>query len=228
MGSVTAAGAAGIGTGAFTSVSASRSVSLETASDNDAYLAFTTTDAKNSAYVSNASSGAVSFNLDGDATPEGDGSGLNRNATTQINDIVRIQNQGTEPVLVYVPPSSIDNANSTWKGDSENLRIDPQATNRPHGDYEKEATGNLDGGVADDQISLTGGFHSPPYTYSAYGENEDDRKEEFLLDTGEELSFGLYVKTPDSDKDVDISMEIVADATAVTDSLKAELNSEEE
>ncbi|MUV60633.1 hypothetical protein [Halobacterium sp. CBA1126] len=209
LGSLAAAGAAGIGTGAFTSVQADRTVSVNTAADNDAFLAFETSGATNSAYVSNADSGAVSFNLDGDA--DVDGTGVNQDGTTQINDIVKVRNQGTQPVLVYVEPDSIDESDRTT---SDGFGVDPQASNRPNGDYEN--TSSIAAGVEDDQISLTGLYSEPPY--SAYG-GGNDGKQEFLLDSGQAFDFGLYVNTGDSSVDQEISMKITADATAVPDTL---------
>jgi hypothetical protein len=212
MGSLTAAGAAGLGTGAFTSVQADRSVSVETADDNDAFLAFETGSATNADYASGADSGAVSINIDDDAGL--DGSGVNKDGTTQINDIFKIRNQGTQAVVVYVDPSSISDGNRT---DSPGFGVDPQASNRPNGDYTN--TSGISGGVEDDQISLTGLYSSPPYEYSAYNDENDvdDAIEEFVLEPGEAFDFGLYVNAGDTNVDENISMEIVAEAGPVPD-----------
>ncbi|MXR50747.1 hypothetical protein GRX03_03890 [Halovenus sp. WSH3] len=212
-GSLAAGGAAALGSGAFTSVQADRTVSVSTAADNDAFLALDPSNSTNQAYASNAGSGAVTINLDSDAGVEG--TGVNRNSTTQINDIFKVRNQGTQPVVVYVDPSSIENPTT-----SDGFGIDPQASNRPNGDYVN--TSGISGGVEDDQISLTGVFSNPPYEYSAYVSDAEqgtaDATEEFVLEAGESFDFGIYVNTADSDVSVSETIQLVADATVVPSS----------
>jgi hypothetical protein len=72
-------------------VSANRSVSVETVSDNDAYLAL---DASVSPHAEETG-GTIEFQFDGssDATS---GQGLNDNADTTFTDVLRVENQGTE------------------------------------------------------------------------------------------------------------------------------------
>ncbi|CQH61772.1 uncharacterized protein HHUB_3542 [Halobacterium hubeiense] len=221
LGSLAAAGAAGIGTGAFTTVQANRSVNVNVASDSNALLAFQTSNADNSEYVSTSNS-AVSIDVD-DTFSNGtgsSGSGVNANATTQINDLFKVVNQGTQAAVVYVDPDSISDSNYT-NGDWSGIAIDPQASNRPNGEYTN--TGAIIQGVENDQISLTGNGNGP--TYSAYvNDNEQgtaDALEEFVLEPGESFDFGLYVKTDDtvdSTSDIDATIELIADATRVPDS----------
>lgn len=199
-GSLAAGSAAAMGTGAFSSVQAQRSVSVTTADDSDAQLAFDTTNSTNSSYVS-TTDGQVSI----------DAEDLNVRATTQINDLFHVRNNGTQPVVVYVDPDSIPENRRTTSG---GFGIDPQATDRPNGDYTN--TSGVSGGVEDDQISLTGVFSDPPYDYSAYGSDQADRREEFVLGTGQAFEFGLYVNTNSNNElSQSITMEIVADATVV-------------
>jgi hypothetical protein len=106
MGSLAAGGAAAMGTGAFTSVEADRSVSVEVAGDKQAYLGIQAVNSSpNSAYVEK-SDGTVSLDFSG---TDGDGSslssgadGFNSNATTQIDDLLAVKNQGTQEVGFYV------------------------------------------------------------------------------------------------------------------------------
>jgi hypothetical protein len=127
MGSLAAAGAAGIGTGAFTSVQADRSVSVETADDNDAFLAIETQNTPNGNDYAGTSGGTVE--LDFTSTPA-NGSGLNENADTTIRDILQVTNQGTEDVIVGVSnlPTSMsiytDDGDVAANGNSTSLNQD--------------------------------------------------------------------------------------------------------
>jgi len=210
VGSLAAGAAAVTGTGAFTSVQADRSVAVATTGDASAMLAFDTGsgDAENSDYVS-TSGGEVSIDIDA----------LNVDATTQINDLFKIRNQGTQPAVVYVDPSSIDPSDRTTNGSG--LTIDPQATGRPNGDYTN--TSGVSSGVEDDQISLTGLYSDPPYEY--LGESS---VEEFVLESGESFEFGLYVNSDGGDDTGNLSdsteITIVADTTVVPDSYTGDDN----
>lgn len=213
LGTLAAGSAAAVGTGAFTSVEANRSVSVTTNSDDDAFLAFETGDATNSDYASGANSGTVSIDLDSDAGVGG--SGVNKEGTSQINDIFKIRNQGTQAVVVYVDPSSISSSDRTT---SDGFGIDPQASNRPNGDYTNNRDSVADG-VADDQISLTGRYSNPPYEDSAYQEDGTvaDAAEEFVLEPGEAFDFGLYVNAGQADNSINSNITVVADTDLVPD-----------
>jgi hypothetical protein len=116
VGSIAAGAAAGAGTGAFTSVEADRSVDVEVAGDSSAYLALTTAanednsssindpGANSDAYVQK-SSGEVSFDFSG-ANTQGDG--FNPNSVTVIEDLIEVQNQGTQSAFLGVDLSSLD------------------------------------------------------------------------------------------------------------------------
>jgi hypothetical protein len=101
----TAAGtSAAVGTGAFTSVSANRSVSVQVADDADAFLAMTPSNGPNGDYAS-SNDGELVVQLDGsDETPPGDG--VNDDAVTELFDVFRVRNQGTQPIYLYITDSS--------------------------------------------------------------------------------------------------------------------------
>jgi hypothetical protein len=106
MGSLAAGSAATIGTGAFTSVTADRSVNVEVAGDKQAYLGIQAVNTSpNSKYVEK-SDGTVSLDFsgtDGDGSPLNSGAdGFNSNATTQIDNLLAVKNQGTQEVGFYV------------------------------------------------------------------------------------------------------------------------------
>lgn len=93
-----------MGTGAFTSVSADRSVNVEVADDADALLAITPEDTPNGNEYVSTSGGTVS--LDFTDTDSG-ATGINDEATTIIDDLLVIENQGTQGVYVgYTHPAS--------------------------------------------------------------------------------------------------------------------------
>jgi hypothetical protein len=105
MGTV-AAGAGVIGgTGAFTSVEADRTVSVQTAGDGDAALVLEQAELDGSV-TSNASeyvqetSGTVQINLDGTQgnSSDANAAGLNQNAKTRFDNLVGVANQGTQPI----------------------------------------------------------------------------------------------------------------------------------
>jgi hypothetical protein len=94
-----------MGTGAFTSVTADRSVSVEVAGDKSALLALTAAKeggsktANSDEYVENAGGGEVMINLT--STAEG-ASGINADAETKVANLLDITNQGTQDIQVGV------------------------------------------------------------------------------------------------------------------------------
>jgi hypothetical protein len=103
LGALASGSAAAVGTGAFTSVSANRDLSVAVADDADALLSIDDIDGSpNSAYVDTSGDGvsiSITTDIDNDGTDEG--TGLNNNALTKIQDLLRIENQGTQDVYVY-------------------------------------------------------------------------------------------------------------------------------
>ena len=97
LGALASGSAAAVGTGAFTSVSANRTLSVETAGDVDAYLGL---DASVSPHA-NQSGGTMEFQFDG-SSEAASGQGLNDNADTTFTDVLRIENQGTEPFRLEI------------------------------------------------------------------------------------------------------------------------------
>jgi hypothetical protein len=211
MGSLAAAGAAGIGTGAFSTVNAERSVSVSTAADSEALLALDPT-GENSAYASGAGTGAVTIDISdsNDSGFSGDPNGVNTNALTQIFDIFKVRNQGTQAAVVYVDPTSVPEDLRTSADDS--FGIDPQATGRPNGDFEKPEN------TIPDKISLSHIYDQDFPASTTYYGGGDDALEEYVLEPGESFDFGLYVDTRSGDFSGSVSMEIVADTSIVPDS----------
>ena len=91
LGGLVAGGGALLGTGAFTTVEAERTVSIETAGDADAFLGLDVDDDYDA-----GDGDIVQINLDGDA--EADGEGLLLDATTTYEPILVVENNGTQDV----------------------------------------------------------------------------------------------------------------------------------
>jgi hypothetical protein len=95
LGGLVAGGGAILGTGAFDTVEAQRTVSVETTGDANALLGLAPADRGDdeNAYVTQED-GTISINLDGNDEADG----LNQNARTTFRNLVRVTNQGTQTV----------------------------------------------------------------------------------------------------------------------------------
>ncbi len=96
LGGVVAGGGALLGTGAFTTVEAERTVSVETAGDADAFLALTP--ARGDGAFVDDSGDTIEINLDGTDSENDNADGLNQNAVTRFENLVDVQNNGTQDV----------------------------------------------------------------------------------------------------------------------------------
>jgi len=98
MGSIAAGGAATIGTGAFTSVEADRSVDVNVSDDAGAYLRLEGNGGENSEYVTQNGDGnqlAIDLTDSNDNFPGStDPNGVNPDAVTQINDLLLSKTRG--------------------------------------------------------------------------------------------------------------------------------------
>ncbi|QGX93652.1 hypothetical protein EI982_02010 [Haloplanus rallus] len=104
MGSIAAGGAATVGTGAFTSVEADRSVDVAVEDDASAYLGLDTSGDANDQYVSGQGSGEIVIDFDDSGNS---GTGVNPNANTVLESVFQIENQGTQEVDVSLSGSGI-------------------------------------------------------------------------------------------------------------------------
>lgn len=132
-----AAGVAGVtGTGAFTSVSANRNVSISVAPDNNAYLQMKELDTSNSeAFVNDSGGRSDTLSISIDETSVG-GKGVNEQAVTFFDDLFSITNQGTEPAWVWIK-SNIQGVNYYNSNDNEVISVDQgHPKNAGYGDRE--------------------------------------------------------------------------------------------
>jgi hypothetical protein len=111
-GALASGSAAAVGTGAFTSVTADRDLTVNVSGDSSAFLAFDLEDEPNADYaqVNNSGDSTLEIALDGsltdsDGNPSGDG--VNEDAYTVIRDIFTITNQGTQDIYVGVDGSTL-------------------------------------------------------------------------------------------------------------------------
>ncbi|WP_147435594.1 hypothetical protein [Halobellus sp. Atlit-38R] len=93
LGSLAAGGAAAMGTGAFASVRAERTINVDTAGDASAYLAI---DASGSVYAAQTGN-TVELQFDGSNGGQ-NGDGLNARADTVFANVLRVENQGTNTI----------------------------------------------------------------------------------------------------------------------------------
>ncbi|MYL68825.1 DUF1102 domain-containing protein [Halorubrum distributum] len=109
LGALASGSAAAVGTGAFTSVTANRSVDVEVAGDANAYLSLQQISGSPNSqqYVTN-SSGEIGFDFsDSNGDINGNGNGFNPDAVTEVDRLLRVANQGTQDVDVSVDLSSL-------------------------------------------------------------------------------------------------------------------------
>jgi hypothetical protein len=85
-----------VGSGAFSTVTAERTVSVNVADDDAALLELTPHTGPNGAYA-DGSSGELAINFDSVGA-----SGVNQNATTTLGDVFNVTNQGTQSASVYI------------------------------------------------------------------------------------------------------------------------------
>lgn len=95
VGSLTAASAAAMGTGAFSYVRADRNMSVNVKGDSKAYLKLAST----SEYASE-NSGQLELEFDG--SNDQNGKGLNKDADSRFDKVFEIKNQGTNDVRVSI------------------------------------------------------------------------------------------------------------------------------
>jgi len=125
FGSLAAASATAMGTGAFTSVNAERTVNVAVASDENAFLGLDTLDSSNSDEFVSLNGGTLGIDIS--ETTAG-GAGVNMNARTAFDDMFQITNQGTQRAAVYISYDPED-AQSGFMPDVGSDRLDPNASN---------------------------------------------------------------------------------------------------
>lgn len=114
LGMLAAGGAATVGTGAFTSAEASRSVTVTVEGDADAYLsldALGTDDTANNGFATQSGDGiSIDINDVGSVTDPADGVGLN--SVYEFDKLFQVENQGTQEIEFEIETLSGDDFGS--------------------------------------------------------------------------------------------------------------------
>lgn len=99
-----AAGGAALGTGAFTSADADRSVSVGVADEDQAYLALEPTQSENGTFVNQDTSAndELSIDINDAAGTQDDGNGVGLSSVYEFDDVFRVENQGTQEIDVSI------------------------------------------------------------------------------------------------------------------------------
>jgi len=214
-GGATLGGASILGTSAFTSVSAERTVSVAVAGDASAFLGLDATNAANGAYASEQGDdgelvldfGDISEQSRDDRFESG-GSGVNQNAVTDFKDVFRVRNQGTQPIEVELKDENagdVLHTNDPWDADGADTDSDDVYV---WYQYWQEGSGTSQT-VTDREAdtSQSGGIKH----------YEDKNNDKIGLKTGEQISVIIRVFA-----DGDGSFDINEDARIVIDASDAE------
>jgi len=206
MGSLAAGGAAAIGSGAFTSVSANRDITVSVADDSDALLALKKTESANSDYVTKEGN-VIGIDVSGSNDNLGqDPAGVNDDATTIFRRLFDITNQGTQGVLVWIEDQPDD-----WGFFADNYGNDRPDTGLGVGSQ----SGNPPlGGPRDDLLYLKPGESLTDVGFYGGGEDLSDvdgsltiqaatPKEVYLRNLGEYDDVDQY-DSPEDDPDFDV------------------------
>jgi len=172
---VAAGGGAIVGTGAFTSVDAARSVTVTTAGDADAALRMEPLSGKNGNEYAEINGGTLEITV-----PE-----VNLTAVTHIDDVFGVTNNGTQPVVVCLEEqggetAAVDLGARLDQGFSDGSN----AVTSVGGGEQPSSDGIADTGIVD--LSYPG---SPASRYNSIG---------ILLAVGQSLEVGVYIDTSDA------------------------------
>ena len=174
LGSIAAGGAAAVGTGAFTSVEADRTVNVKVAGDAEAYLGLQQTSNPNSQDYIHKNGGEITLAL---ASSDNGGSGFNQRATTWIDDVLQVRNQGTQTINFWVKFSATEDGSTDFY-DSD------------------ESSGTIYFYPSDDTEAKTSSDPTPLNKDQGSGD-----KSVLTLTPGESAKLGLYVDTHSLEKD---------------------------
>jgi len=180
---VAAGGGAIVGTGAFTSVDAARSVTVTTAGDADAALRMEPLSGKNGNEYAEINGGTLEITV-----PE-----VNLTAVTHIDDVFGVTNNGTQPVVVCLEEQGGEKTAAVDLG----ARLDQgfsdgsNAVTSVGGGEQPSSDGIADTGIVD--LSYPG---SPASRYNSIG---------ILLAVGQSLEVGVYIDTSDANLNDELS-----------------------
>ena len=116
-----------VGTGAFTSVRANRSMTVETADDASALLKLTAPNSlENGEYARDSNEGpGDTLELEFDQNADVTGTGINADALSHFDDVFRVTNQGTDFVRLRIDTSGLSHPDRVqfYNGGNPNYEI---------------------------------------------------------------------------------------------------------
>ena len=184
-GALATGGAAALGTGAFSRVESHRSVTIEVANDDDAYLGMRQVDdSENSEnYVDWDENGHLEIDIGGPDEEESDlGDGVNSNSITFFDEMIEFTNQGKENAEICIDTSGLEPGGVVDSGEA-NVVFYLNKGAGDQDDVDQTASGSTGTDVDDYDL-----------------ECED---ESVNLPLGESIVVGLYVDTRGVDVDYD-------------------------
>ena len=188
LGALASGSAAAMGTGAFTSVSAERGVSVSVVGDGDAYLRMV----PESQYASFASNGEIKLTFDS----------LNTDAKSEFSDVFAIQNQGDHNAAIWLDTGDATTAVYTEEGESQGT-IAPNIEGNA-GDH--TADRDMSFGVVSDAGPQLNGATAAPSNYEAPKGNGVDEQvrgfttsNPYVLTPGDVIRPDMYFITDDDD-----------------------------
>lgn len=193
VGGLIAGGGALLGTGAFTTVQAERTVSVETAGDANAFLTIEAGE-EGGQYVS--TNGTVEIEI---TSTSAGGQGVNQNAITAVDQLLEVTNNGTQDVAV-----GFDNQYAIDEGD---YAEPPGGWGYAVNDAEDAAVvvwasplpAELNDPLAEIRPGLTAtGFDGSTLVSGNTIHNEVGDESERTISPGESLNVGIIVDTRDS------------------------------
>ena len=188
LGLLAAGGGVISGTGAFSSVTAERSISVTSTGDASANLGMAPLDTSNGDEYADNSGNTLSITV-----PD-----VNLNAVTHIDDVFKVTNNGGQPVVVYFEEQGGDNTAAVDIG----AKLDQGFTDE-NGDAVTSVGGreqDTSDGIADTNIIDISNPGTPGYDNIGV-----------LLDSGKSLKVGVYIDTSDANLNDELGVSSSAD-----------------
>jgi hypothetical protein len=123
--------------GAFTTVTAERTATVETAGDGAALLAIQPADTENGQSYARVQDGEFEINTAGDFADDvsSDPSGVNIEAVTEVDEVMNITNQGSQTITIKIETTGGNSSAVTFYNDasySENITVESSSGSADH------------------------------------------------------------------------------------------------
>jgi len=142
LGTIVAGGGAALGTGAFSSVSADRSVSITTAGDSGGLLALDI----DTSYAGISDNSASDSGTNGENTIQIDLESINDDAVTTFDNALTIENNGSNPVDITIDDSGVSGVSFTPASSTAQANDDSGDTDQVKATIEVDTTGSVSSG----------------------------------------------------------------------------------